>query len=109
MRRKGQTLGTISKKMSLSSERIRQICSENSLIEFYKKLEQEYIHKMDEADYAWLKSEVKELTKKDRGKAPVIRRREFVRYLHDVLDMPFYKIGNLLHRHHTSISHLYYK
>lgn len=92
----------------LSVARIKQICDEIDTKQFYRDLETKYSEMVSTADYRRIKKEVVELRKMDRQKSNIIRRRELIKYLHDELNMPFYKIGQLLKRHHTSVTHLYY-
>lgn len=107
LRKAGQTYRQISETTSLSAERVRQICNDINLQGFYEKLEEDYKDIISEADYNWLKMEIEELSKPDRKKRFVIRRRILIKYLHDNLKMSFYQIGRVLQRHHTSIVNLY--
>lgn len=93
---------------SLSESRIRQIITEKDLHDFYRELESKYKQQISESDYKWLKEEILILAQQNRNKELVIRRRILVQYLHDKLGYPFYRIGQLLERHHTSIINLYY-
>lgn len=95
-------------KTSLSEERVRQIIRAKDINDFYRDVEEKYKHTLSEADYNWLKEEIQYLSENNRNKELVIRRRILVRYLHDKLGYPFYRIGQLLSRHHTTIMNLYY-
>lgn len=92
----------------LSEERIRQIIRAKDAKDFYQDIEQKYKQTLSESDYSWLVSEIQYLSENNRNKELVIRRRVLVRYLHDKLGYPFYRIGQLLSRHHTTIMNLYY-
>ena len=92
----------------LSVERIHQICNETNVDEFYKELQMKYHNQIEEDDYSWLKSEIIKLRKNNREKGNIIQKKELVKYLYNELQMSFLKIAQLLKRHHTSISHLYY-
>lgn len=97
--------------VGLSSERVRQICldiEDKGLLadQFLKKYKNFLIV---ESDYGKILSEIAELGKEDRSKETVAKRQALIRYLHDKLGLSFYKIALLLHRHHTSITHLYYE
>lgn len=104
----GMKVKSLATKNFLSEERVRQIIREKDVNDFYKELEQTYKTIISEADYKWLKDEIKLLAKENRNKEFVIRRRILVRYLHDKLNYPFYRIGQILKRHHTSIMNAYY-
>lgn len=93
--------------ISLSEERIRQVCNEIDLPSFYEKLENDYSKIISEEDYHWLQKEVALLSVPDRTKKNVIRRKIVIQYLHDNLKMSFFQIGRLLKRHHTSVINLY--
>lgn len=67
-----------------------------------------YRNNIEEGDYIWLKGEIIKLREKGREKENIVQRRELIRYLYDELGFPFYKIGSLLHKHHTTIMHNYY-
>lgn len=99
----------IALKVDLSEERVRQIIRAKDVNDFYKDIEEKYKHTLSEADYQWLKDEIAYLSENNRNKELVIRRRILVRYLHDKLGYPFYRIGQLLSRHHTTVMNLYYE
>lgn len=98
----------LASKSNLSPERVRQIIRAKDLHDFYRDIEEKYKTTLSEADYNWLKEEIAYLSENNRNKELVIRRRVLVRYLHDKMGYPFYRIGQLLSRHHTTIMNLYY-
>jgi len=104
----GKSVKDLAAKEGLSEERIRQIIRAKNLNDFYRDIEEKYKHTLSEADYNWLKEEIAYLSENNRNKELVIRRRVLVRYLHDKLGYPFYRIGQLLNRHHTTVMNLYY-
>ncbi len=104
----GKKVKDLAVKTSLSEERIRQIIRAKDINDFYRDVEEKYKKVISEADYNWLKQEISYLSENNRNKELVIRRRILVRYLHDNLNYPFYRIGQILNRHHTSIMSLYY-
>lgn len=106
---KAATVKELALRTSLSEERVRQIIRAKDINDFYNDIETKYKEQISEADYQWLKDEMEYLSKENRNKELVIRRRILVRYLHDKLGYPFYRIGQLLNRHHTTIMNLYYE
>lgn len=97
--------------VSLSSERVRQICldTENKEILAAEMLSQYKHFLITEGDYTTLLNQIAALANHDRSKDVVLRRQFLIRYLHDKLGLSFFKIGLLLRRHHTSVSNLYYE
>ena len=110
LRKKDKTLKEISDKFNLSSERVRQICT--NLVDkkdVYRNIDVSYKQKIiSQADYNWLKREIVRLRKPDRKKGTVIERRNLVRYMHDKMNLSLLQISVALDRHHTSILNLYY-
>lgn len=107
---KVNTLKVLSKRYRITPERVRQICSSRlDVKDLYLKIDQSYKDKLIKgADYNWVKTEVRRLSKQDRKKSTVIERRILVKYLVDKMDFSFFQVGILLNRHHTSITNLYY-
>lgn len=101
----------ISKQVNISAERVRQICLDNEDKELTRKMIlSKYKHFLkNESDYTTLLEQIAELSKQDRNEQTVICRQLMIRYLHDELNLSFFKIGLLLKRHHTSVMSLYYK
>lgn len=104
----GTKVKELATKTSLSEERVRQIIRAKDINDFYRDIEEKYKDKISEADYNWLKEEIAYLSEDNRNKELVIRRRVLVRYLHDKLGYPFYRIGQICNRHHTTVMNLYY-
>lgn len=107
--KKGATFVSLSKKFNISSERIRQICLDTEdKAALAADMLSKYKHFLiTKDDYGTLLNQIASLSKPDRKKETVLRRRELIRYLHDKLDLSFFKIALLLRRHHTSVSNLY--
>jgi chromosomal replication initiation ATPase DnaA len=106
--KKDVSIRELALKNSLSQERVRQIIRAKDINDFYRDIEEKYKITLSEADYQWLKEEIAYLSENNRNKELVIRRRVLVRYLHDKLGYPFYRIGQILNRHHTTIMNSYY-
>lgn len=104
------SLAVIAKRFNLTSERVRQICSEfEDKKQILRQVRKSYIKKFnDKLSYNDLIKDIKLLSKQDRKKDTVVRRRILVMFLHEELNLPFYKIGVLLDRNHTTITNLYW-
>lgn len=104
-----ESCGSIAKHFGITSERVRQIClNTEDKTELRRNLLTTYTKDiLDEHDYVKLLNEIADLCRPDRTKEVVIQRQIVIRYLHDNLNMSFFKIGLLLNRHHASITHLY--
>lgn len=110
LRAKGVTFLEIAKKFHLSPERVRQITLSkfDNKDELYQRIDNIYKSKLiSTTDYNWVKEEIRELSKLNRHKETVIRRRNLVRFLHDNLEFSFNQIALMMKRHHTTIMNLY--
>lgn len=108
---KGDSFASISRYYDISPERVRQICTQTKdpNVLAAKMLSKYKTFLITEADYTQLLNQIVSLSKPDRSKETVLRRQELIRYLHDKLDLSFFKIALLLKRHHTSITNLYHE
>lgn len=100
----------ISKRFNISSERVRQICSKTEdKKKIFDQIKEQYLEKFnDKLTYNDLIEDIKLFSIHDRKKQTVAKRRILVAFLHEELNLPFYKIGILLDRNHTTITHLYW-
>lgn len=103
------TLHEIGQEVHLTRERVRQICNKKEnkhLIE--EDIKQYYKSKFGKATLQDLMDDIKELRKPNRSKEVVLRRKYLIKFLYDELEVPFFRIGNLINRDHTSVMNLYY-
>lgn len=101
---------TIADEYGLTVERVRQIVKEEDKEQARRDVEERYKKKFNEnLSSIQLAREIEELSKQDRRRKTVIKRRILVRYLYDVLELPFFQIATLLDRDHTSIRNLYFE
>ena len=100
---------TIGKKYGISGERVKQICfaTEDNKKVVISEIREKYTKKLSTLGMKDVFEDIKELAKHDRRAETVAKRAILVKFLHDKLGIPFYKIGSLLNRDHTSIIHLY--
>lgn len=104
------TFNAIASRYGITVERVRQICQEPfDRNEEIKKAVDKYKKKFNNhVSFNDLVYDIEELSKQNRRKDVVARRKILIEYLHDELELPFYRIGHLLNRDHTTITHLYY-
>ena len=106
----GLNFSKIAKKYNLSAERISQICEE---VEDKKTILKEVkrIYNFKTNHHPTLKAlleDIVDVSKHNRKKNKMILRKQVIRFLHDELEMPFYQIGSLINRDHSTIIHDYY-
>lgn len=100
---------TIGTKYGISGERVKQIClstKDNKKV-VLDEIKEVYSKKLAKLGMKDVFGDIKELSKQDRRAETVAKRAILVKFLHDKLGIPFYKIGSLMNRDHTSIIHLY--
>jgi len=121
LRKKKVRLGTIAKKFGITPERVRQIYEKRNRAVCkihnspYKKecdyclLEKTYRKRVQNLPLNKTLQEVLALTKENRAKAVVIKRKILIKFLKDTHELNFSEIGRLLKRDHSSIRNLYEK
>lgn len=107
---KEETFNVIAQKYGISVERVRQICKQpEDKEELLKEIGRKYKRKFnDYVTYKMLVEDIEELAKLNRKKEVVIRRKILIQFLYEELNLPFYRIADLLERDHTTIMHMYY-
>lgn len=112
-------LKQIAKMHGITSERVRQLlnkeplrrCSihRNSYGKTCKYCDAEVSHKtkLEKLDRAGLMTEIERLSQRGRDGKTVLERKLLVRKLVEEHGLSYLEIGRLLHRHHTTIIHLY--
>jgi len=111
LHKKGFTLEKISKKFSITSERVRQIISDHKSKkkELYASIEKQYKDFLKTGlSEKQINEEAFHFTRAGRNKATIIKKRLYIRYMKDKHKLSFRKIGILLGRDHTTIIDLYY-
>jgi len=108
---KKKTYREIGQIYKISTERVRQICHQKrDKNELLKEIEFKYKKRFnDKTTFYDLKTDILELSKPNREKEKVVKRKILIDFLHDELNLPLYVIGDLLNRDHTTIRHSYYK
>lgn len=100
----------IALKYGITPERVRQIVSEEDRDKVRKLIAQRYTQKFkNDPSFNDLIQDIEILSRANRKKESVIKRRILIRYLYDELGISFEKIGYLLDRDHTSVMNLYYE
>ncbi len=112
LRKKNNTLHVIALKYGISSERVRQILNTDKFPKYkireLKKYE-EYLKKIKILMRKNLMQEIIRLSKPDRRNKTVIERIVLIKILKDEYRFSFSKIGFLLNKDRTTISHNYKK
>ena len=113
LRNSGLTYKKIGEKFKITSERVRQILDtkilkpDRDLVLRVLKIKYKKIFN-DKLTQKQLLEDIEYLSKEGRKGEDVARRNVLIKYLHDELELPFLKIGVLLHRNHTTIIYSYY-
>lgn len=119
MRNKGSTFEEIAKRFKLSSERIRQIITNEpnfciqhnshfSTVCPYCFIESEYEEKLSKLSIKELIDEGKKLSKTRRIRLEMVKKKIFIRLLRNKFKYSFVGLGRLLKRDHTTIMASYY-